>query len=218
MLIEALSFSMFIGRKWKLKIVNFIDFSDGFGLDTQVLIKNNRDARCFSGSSKKMSNIKMKKTTKIIKLKISHENRLITVKRDADWNINITELAKFFNKKWQDWYKHYKKKVRSDKFQLGNKRLVKFSPGRYGSTWVTFDLAIEALNSWNSSFSYKLFGLHQQDLFEKKQKQRKRRYLLEEGSFIYCYPTNDYLRVGFSDGKHLRIKNHESSVGKFAFD
>ena len=39
----------FIGRKWELKIVNSIDFSDGFGLDTQVLIKNNRIVRVMPG-------------------------------------------------------------------------------------------------------------------------------------------------------------------------
>jgi NADH dehydrogenase/NADH:ubiquinone oxidoreductase subunit G len=39
----------FIGRKWELKIVNSIDFSDGFGLDIQVLIKNNRIVRIMPG-------------------------------------------------------------------------------------------------------------------------------------------------------------------------
>ena len=39
----------FIGRKWELKIVNSIDFFDGFGLDTQVLIKNNRVVRIMPG-------------------------------------------------------------------------------------------------------------------------------------------------------------------------
>lgn len=32
----------FVGRKWELKTVNSIDFFDCFGLDTQILIKNNR--------------------------------------------------------------------------------------------------------------------------------------------------------------------------------
>jgi NADH dehydrogenase/NADH:ubiquinone oxidoreductase subunit G len=32
----------FVGRRWELKIVNSLDFNDGFGLDTQILIKNNR--------------------------------------------------------------------------------------------------------------------------------------------------------------------------------
>jgi len=39
----------FIGRKWELKIVNSLDFFDGFGLDTQVLIKNNRVVRVMPG-------------------------------------------------------------------------------------------------------------------------------------------------------------------------
>ena len=39
----------FIGRKWELKIVNSIDFFDGFGLDTQVLIKNNNVVRIMPG-------------------------------------------------------------------------------------------------------------------------------------------------------------------------
>jgi len=39
----------FIGRKWELKIVNSIDFFDGFGLDTQVLIKNNNIVRVMPG-------------------------------------------------------------------------------------------------------------------------------------------------------------------------
>jgi hypothetical protein len=39
----------FIGRKWELKIVNSIDFSDGFGLETQVLIKNNCVVRVIPG-------------------------------------------------------------------------------------------------------------------------------------------------------------------------
>lgn len=39
----------FIGRKWELKIVSSIDFSDGFGLDTQVLIKSNRVVRVMPG-------------------------------------------------------------------------------------------------------------------------------------------------------------------------
>ena len=39
----------FIGRKWELKIVNSIDFFDGFGSDTQILIKNNCVVRIMPG-------------------------------------------------------------------------------------------------------------------------------------------------------------------------
>ena len=93
---------------------------------------------------------------KITKLKIFHENRRIIVERDEDWNINITKLAKFFNKKWKDWYKHHKKKVQYWEDQSGTKQIVSASRGRYGSTWISFELAIQVLNSWSSSFSYKL--------------------------------------------------------------
>ena len=39
----------FIGRKWELKITNSIDYSDGFGLDIQLLIKNNEIVRVMPG-------------------------------------------------------------------------------------------------------------------------------------------------------------------------
>lgn len=39
----------FIGRKWELKIMNSIDYSDGFGLDIQLLIKNNVIVRVIPG-------------------------------------------------------------------------------------------------------------------------------------------------------------------------
>jgi NADH dehydrogenase/NADH:ubiquinone oxidoreductase subunit G len=39
----------FVGRKWELKIVNSIDYFDGFGLDIQLLIKNNRIVKIMPG-------------------------------------------------------------------------------------------------------------------------------------------------------------------------
>jgi NADH-quinone oxidoreductase chain G len=39
----------FIARKWELKIVNSIDCFDGFGLEIQLLIKNNRIVRIMPG-------------------------------------------------------------------------------------------------------------------------------------------------------------------------
>ena len=39
----------FIGRSWELKNINSIDFSDGFGLDIQVLLKNNRIVKILPG-------------------------------------------------------------------------------------------------------------------------------------------------------------------------
>ena len=39
----------FIGRSWELKNINSIDFSDGFGLDTQILLKNNRIVKILPG-------------------------------------------------------------------------------------------------------------------------------------------------------------------------
>jgi len=39
----------FIGRKWELKIVSSVDFFDGFALNTQVLLKNNRVVRVMPG-------------------------------------------------------------------------------------------------------------------------------------------------------------------------
>lgn len=41
----------FVGRKWELKIVNSIDFFDGFGLEIKVLIKNNQIVRIITGFS-----------------------------------------------------------------------------------------------------------------------------------------------------------------------
>ena len=39
----------FIGRSWELKSVNSIDVSDGFGVDIQVLLKNNRIIKILPG-------------------------------------------------------------------------------------------------------------------------------------------------------------------------
>ena len=41
---------------------------------------------------------------------------------------------------------------------------------------------------------------------------------MRKGLCIYCYTTNGLRKIGFSSGKHQRIKNHETSVGKFVFD
>jgi len=42
----------FLNRSWELKNVNFIDFSDGFGLPTQVCIKNNQVIKVLPGYDK----------------------------------------------------------------------------------------------------------------------------------------------------------------------
>ncbi len=78
-------------------------------------------------------------SNQIVELEIYHENRIIIVKRDSDWNINITEVAKCHNKNWQDWYKYHKKKVQYFESQSGNKQIIKSTRGRYGSTWITFE-------------------------------------------------------------------------------
>ena len=39
----------FIGRSWELKSVNSIDISDGFGVDIQILLKNNRIIKILPG-------------------------------------------------------------------------------------------------------------------------------------------------------------------------
>ena len=174
---------------------------------------------------KKNSNIqKNEEINQIIKLEIYHKNRLIPIKRDRDWNIDITDAAKSLDKKWQDWYKYHKKKIQYFEAQSGIKQIVRATRGRYGSTWITFELAIQVLNSWSNSFSYQLscaykiwvLNLRKQvsefNLLIKNQQQRKRRYLLGEGPCIYCYTTNGLRKIGSSTGKHRRIKSHETSV------
>jgi hypothetical protein len=170
------------------------------------------------------------KNNQIIKLEIYHENKSIIIERDKNWNINITSLAKSLGKNWQDWYKYHKKKVQYFEVQSGTKQIVRATAGRYGSTWITFELATQVLNTWSNSFAYQLSCLHksyvislqkqvfQLDLFIKNQKKRKRRYLMGKGPCIYCYTTNGLRKIGFSSGIHQRIKSHETSVGKFVFN
>ena len=97
--------------------------------------------------NKKKNNI-IKKNNPIIKLEIYHENKTLIIERDKDWNINITPLAKYLGKNWQDWYKYHKKKVRYFEAQSDMKQIVYTTPGRYGSTWITFELATQVLNTW----------------------------------------------------------------------
>jgi hypothetical protein len=180
--------------------------------------------------NQKKNNI-IAKNNPIIKLEIYHENKIIFIERDKDWNINITSLAKSLGKNWQNWYKYHKKKVQCLEVQSGIKQIVRATPGRYNSTWITFELATQVLNAWSTSFAYQFSCLHKSDevislqkrifkldSFIKNQKKRKRRYLIGKGPCIYCYTTNGLRKIGFSSAIHQRTKNHETSVGKFVFD
>ena len=42
----------FIGRNWELKNINSIDFSDGFGVDLQICLKNNKVVKVLPGYSR----------------------------------------------------------------------------------------------------------------------------------------------------------------------
>jgi hypothetical protein len=88
----------------------------------------------------------MKTINQIIKIELFHQNKHIVIKRNTDWNINITDLAKFFNKNWHDWYKYHKEKIQDFESQSGKKQIIKSTRGRNGLTWITFELAIQVLS------------------------------------------------------------------------
>ena len=98
----------FIGRKWELKIVNSIDFFDGFGLSVQVFLRNNDITKILPGFDKKNNNKNWitdktrfafdgmylidRKSTYQIKTPVKES----LIKIDSTWNNLLKEVTYFF--------------------------------------------------------------------------------------------------------------------------
>jgi len=170
------------------------------------------------------------RNNKSITFEIYYEDKTITIERDEDWNINITSLGKALNKKWKDWYKYHKRKVKDIEIQSGVKQIVKATRGRYGSTWVAYETATLVLYRWNHAVAYQLHFSNESyvtylkkriiklELIIENQKKQKRRHLIGKGACIYCYTTNRLRKIGFTRNIDQRIKSHETSVGDFVLD
>ena len=139
------------------------------------------------------------------------------LERDENWNINITKVSKFFNKRWSNWRYDNKATISSLETFLKCKVIISATRGRNGSTWLVYELAVLVLNAWSFDAALQLTNYYKEAYLENLKK-RKKRFSFQKGPCIYCYSTNGFNKVGVSDGTYGRIKNHKSSVAAFSFN
>lgn len=166
-------------------------------------------------------------------LVLLHNDKNFSAKVSSDWFVNGTLVAKFLGKKIGDWLKYNSTLVTSFQIMNGLKPIMYTVRGRYGGTWVNFELLIEITRSYDKLFSWKISCWYKQQfrlvIEENKKleeslsnlKKKKTKILLNEGPYIYAYLCNGIVKSGDSlvnpMGFHVRTNSHAVSVPRLKY-
>jgi len=93
---------------------------------------------------------------------INKKGEQVEVIRNQNWDVNITQLAKKFGKRWVDWERHNKKKIELFE-KLEGIPVVYRTNEKYPQTYINFKLAVQVLNSYDDSFAYNLSSLYKKN-------------------------------------------------------
>lgn len=179
---------------------------------------------------------------KIIILSLIRNGEVINIVRTKDWEINITQLALKFGKKWKAW-KWRNKQVIADFELLEGKSMVRESgPKNKVQTWLSFKLAMRVLSSYDNAFSWHVFSKFVQSMeldkvafaieLDKVYKMNEiltaKNAKLEGKSIEVDLVGGDYLSYGYSCNKQVKFgnsfknkngqrpKSHKTAVPKLA--
>lgn len=179
---------------------------------------------------------------KLTILELRYKGQLLSIERTEDWYINMTQVAKLFNKRWRDWAKRNATVI--NKFELleGKSLTREVGPKNKVQTHVSIKLALRALSDYDDTFSWHVFTEYEKSFeFDKskllldlhniykrvelltaensKLKNKAIDVDLVGGQFLlYAYMCNNQVKFGtsFCNKNGQRPKSHKTSVPNLA--
>ncbi len=115
----------------------------------------------------------------------------VEVRRNQNWDVNITQLAKQFNKRWVDWERRNKKKIELFE-KLEGKPVVYRTDEEYPQTYINFKLAVQVLNSYDDGFAYHLSCIYERFMRNILDSNQKEISILEQDVII---AKNNYIKL-----------------------
>ena len=152
----------------------------------------------------------------------TRDDEVVQIERTADWEINITQVSKSFNKRWRDWEKGNKKKIKVFEKLEGRKLIRKTNDRGFQQTFIDLLLALEFLDHIDAVVSYQIIKLYQKELllnsshmWEELKSYREKNESLEaeianmenelidvsldkEKNLLYAYECNEKTKFGTS--------------------
>ena len=183
----------------------------------------------------------IKKSLTVI-LNLNYNGKLVKISRTLDWEINMTQVAKLFGKRWTDWSRWNKDIIDTYQALEGKSLIRKEGPKNKPQTYVNLTLALRILNDYDHVFSWNVFTQFEKSLRNEKSEvllKLKNSYeknaLLEAriaklenksmnidligGQFLlYAYSCNNQVKFGtsFCNVNGQRPKSHKNSVPNLA--
>ena len=179
---------------------------------------------------------------KSVDLEVQKGKKIIMVKHNENWEINITETAKMFNKRWRNWKNRNLKLIKNFEILEGRTLVREVGPKNRIHTYIDLVLGLRVLNDYDPVLSYHVFNFYKKYLLLKDEEimielddYRKRvetaeaqlaelknkpiDIYLEDGKFLlYAYGYNNEIKFGtsFCNRNGQRPKSHKTSVPNLA--
>ena len=182
------------------------------------------------------------KYVKSVNLNVQKGKKIIIVKHNENWEINITETAKIFNKRWRNWKSRNSKLIKNFEILEGRTLVREVGPKNRIHTHIDLVLGLRVLNDYDPVLSYHVFNFYKKEFLLKEEEKRieldayqkkldiaeaeiaklKNKPIdiyLEGGKFLlYAYKCNNKVKFGtsFSNKTGQRLRAHKTSVPNLA--
>lgn len=132
-------------------------------------------------------------------LKVSYNGKIFNIERTSDWKINVTSLAKFFNKRWRDWKKRNIDVIQTFEKLEGKPLIWEVGPKNKVQTYVSIILALRILSDYDKIFSWHIITEYQ-------------RSLQKEKDMVLLELQKAYQTIQLSDAKIAKLENKPINV------
>lgn len=153
-----------------------------------ILLENNYMLRCKKGFSSSASDLTI--------FSVIYEGQVLNIERTSNWDVNITQVSKLFNKRWRNWERRNQSVI--NKFELleGKSLIHRVGPKNKVQTYVSIKLALRILIDYDEIFSWHVFTEYQKNLQDKQSK-----------DFMELELQNAYQRVELLEAENAKLKN-----------
>ena len=191
---------------------------------------------------RKFSKSPIKRKNLTVVLQLYYNGKFIKISRTPDWEINMTQVAKLFGRRWSDWSRWNQETINTFESLEGKPLVRKEGSKNRLQTYVAINLALRILSDYDNVLSWNVFTQYEKSLrnenceialelkrsYEKndllkatiaKLKNESMNIDLIGGEFLlYGYGCNNKVKFGtsFCNVNGQRPKSHKNSVPNLA--